>query len=428
MRSEALRPLWQAVHYRLSSGQPVTRVRVGPLDGEQRAAVADLLGMARYPGEYANVTLSKLDDILRESIGMDARVVVTEALGPLGDRAARRASASEQRAALWEWLATNELVIAQPALREWVEQVRRAGIVNGSVSATRQLLESALLVLRRLPTQGDPLPAFAESVLDDPHALDDGTRLSGLVLRALAAIYGTEVPGNAEQRRALWERAGIADDELSTVVVAAGLRPTGTGLSNQLLRICAESGHPAAVTLGQLRADPELSLPSTDVWVVENPSVLALARRQYGANCPPLVCTSGWPNGAAILLLRKLAVAGARLRYHGDLDGEGIRIAAYVLDKTGARPWRMSAADYLDALRQNPRGPDPGRVTEAPWDTDLAEAMRQHRTAVVEERVAGALLRDVAAHSPVVYSQRQITPSDKHCAYTTRVANQDGNR
>jgi hypothetical protein len=127
----------------------------------------------------------------------------------------------------------------------------------------------------------------------------------------------------------------------------------------------------------------------------QNPSILALALRRLGQNCPPLVCTSGWPNSAAIQLLRVLADNGAALRYHGDFDGEGIRIAAYVLDKTPANPWRMTAADYRAAVARYPHGPESGRITEAPWDPELAEAITEHGTAVVEELVAGVLLEDL---------------------------------
>ncbi|MFB7611631.1 DUF2399 domain-containing protein [Streptomyces gardneri] len=84
------------------------------------------------------------------------------------------------------------------------------------------------------------------------------------------------------------------------------------------------------------------------------------------------------------------------LRYHGDFDGEGIRIAAYVLDKTPARPWRMTEADYRAAVARHPHGPGAGRVTEAPWDPGLAGAMTEHDTAVVEELVADVLLDDLA--------------------------------
>jgi uncharacterized protein (TIGR02679 family) len=130
------------------------------------------------------------------------------------------------------------------------------------------------------------------------------------------------------------------------------------------------------------------------VWVVENPSMLSEALRRFGVACPPLVCTSGWPNGAVITLLRQLARIGVELRYHGDLDGEGLRIAAHVAQRTGAQPWRMTTADYLAALR--PGRPPVGRVTEAPWDPELSAALRQHGVAVPEEDVCDDLLTAMA--------------------------------
>lgn len=395
LRAQALLPLWRALHERLCTGHRVSRMRVGPLDDAQRVAIADLLGSARYPGEYTTVTVSKLDEVLHETGGVDARAVVTELIGPLEDRAGRRAEATEQRNRLWRWLEEHELVTAQPALRDWVEQERRGGLVDGSVERTRGLFASALHVLQALPAQGKPLPAFAEAVLGDPHALDDGTRLSGIVLRALAAVCGAATPTDAGQRRNVWGWAGVTDDELSSTVLAAGLQPNGDSLAAHVLRHCAEAGHAAALTLAQLRATNALPVPHTDVWIVENPSVLALALRRFTTSCPPIVCTSGWPNSAGITLLRLLADAGARLHYHGDLDGEGIRIAAYVLDKASAIPWRMGTADYLAAVSGQRPGPDPGRITEAPWDGELAAAVAEHQRAVPEERVAEALLDDL---------------------------------
>ncbi|MEU9979497.1 TIGR02679 domain-containing protein [Streptomyces sp. NPDC051014] len=45
--------------------------------------------------------------------------------------------------------------------------------------------------------------------------LDDGTRLSTLVLHAAAAFHDTAPPEAAADPRALWTRAGVAADELS---------------------------------------------------------------------------------------------------------------------------------------------------------------------------------------------------------------------
>ena len=387
-----LAPLWQAAHDRLSSGRPVSRVRFGPLDSRQQAALADLLGSGRMPGEYPTVSLPELDRILAESFGAGTREVVTQLIGPLGDRSGDRKRAAAERAALWAWLDGHPVLAAQPALESWAAAVRRAGI-SGSVARTQEEVSQALRVIAELPASGVPLPVLSDRVLGDTHALDDGTRLAGLVLRALAAIYDVAIPENAQDRRALWEQAGIADDELSPAVLAAGIRPAGDDVACQVMRLCAERGHAAALTLGQLKAASDLRGLPAETWVFENPSVLAMALGRFGDRCPPMVVTSGWPNSAAVLLLQKLAAAGSRLYYHGDFDGEGLRIAAAVVARTAATPWHLTSADYLSAVSQ---GPPVGRVSEVPWDAGLAGHLARVGVTVAEERVAAGLLDELA--------------------------------
>jgi uncharacterized protein (TIGR02679 family) len=388
-----LAPLWQAVHDRLSSGRTVTRVRVGPLDDRQQGALADLLGLGRMPGSYRTISMAALDQILTESVGAGAREVVSELIGPVGDRAGDRERTAAERAALWTWLSSHPVVIAQPVLESWAAGVRRAGLIGGSVDQTRDELDQALRVLGQLPASGTPLPVLADQVLGNTHALDDGTRCAGIVLRALAAIYDVTVPGNAQQRRALWERAGVADDELSAVVLAAGIRPGGDDVASQILRLCARRGHAAALTLGQLKASDSARELPPEAWVFENPSVLAMALARFGRHCPPIVITAGWPNSAAILLLQKLAATGTLLHYHGDFDGEGLRIAAAIVARAAVEPWHMASADYLSA---GPDGPPVGRVSEVPWDTDLAGHLTRVGKTVAEERVAAGLLDELA--------------------------------
>ncbi|MCH0561770.1 MULTISPECIES: TIGR02679 family protein [unclassified Streptomyces] len=401
LRRPELRPLWHAVHDRLSSGRRVSRVRLGPLDDAEREALADLLGLDRLPEARPTVAMLRLEEAVTELSGRTVRETVTALVGPLGDRAADRRRRESDRADLWTWLDGHAIVRAQPALSDWAASCRAAGPVGGSVEHTRSLLTDALTVLAELPAPAEPLPVFAARVLDGhAHALDDGTPVSGLVLRALAALHDTDPPRSAADRRALWARAGVAADDLSATVLVGGLRPLGDGPLARVARVCAEAGQATCLTLAQLRAPGEFALAADPVPVVvhavENPSVLALAVRRFGPDCPPLVCTSGWPNSAVIGLLRMLAEHGAALRHHGDFDGEGIRIAAYIMDRTPARPWRMTAADYRTAVARNPHGPSAGRITEAPWDAELAGAMAEHGSAVVEELVAEVLLDDLA--------------------------------
>jgi uncharacterized protein (TIGR02679 family) len=387
-----LAPLWAAVHHRLSSGRPVSRVRIGPLSARQQAVLADLLGLPRLPGERPTVSLAILDNVLIESVGLPAREVVGRLVGPLGDRAGDREQAAAQREELWAWFADHPVVRAQPALSPWVSSVQRAGLAGGSVPRTRAELTRALRVLAELPASGVPLPVLADQTVGDTHGLDEGTRCASLVQRALATLYDVPPPANAPERRALWERAGVAGDELSPVVLAAGIQLAGDDVAARILRVCTEAGHAAALTLGHLRTAEWASGPA-DVWVFENPSVLAMALARFGRRCPPIAVTSGWPSSAAILLLQKLDSAGARLHYHGDFDGEGLRIAAAIVARTGAAPWHMTSADYLNAVSH---GPPVGRMSDVPWDSALATHMAERGVTVPEERIATGLLGEIA--------------------------------
>jgi uncharacterized protein (TIGR02679 family) len=391
--------LWTELRRRFeAAGEGEVRtVRLARLGPAERSALADLLGLARLPGEPATVVVARVDDAVRRGCGLGARELTERLHGPLRDRPAERAAAATERAALWADLDSHPLVTALPALHGWVDGLRRGGLIGGSVAVTAAHCRAALAVLAELPAGGAPLPVLAQRVLGDPHALDEGTRLSSTVLRALAALHDEPPPVDAAGRRDLWALHGVTGDELSTTVLVAGFTPPGSGALATTLRVWATAGQPVVVTLAQLRAAPELPGVPT-VHVVENPSVLAMAVHRFGPACPPLVCTAGWPNTAAVTLLRGLRSAGATLRYHGDFDGEGLRIAAYVMDRTGAVPWRMSTADYLAAVTDH--GPAPGRLTDAPWDPDLAATLAAHAVAVPEEHVTPALLEDLEQRRP----------------------------
>jgi uncharacterized protein (TIGR02679 family) len=394
-----LRPLWAALRQRHErTSTPVRRVTVPLRSRAEREAVADLLGLDHLPGGRVTVSVERLDALIAEALpGLGAREVVGILSGPLADLSGDRARAAQARRQLWTWLEAHPTVVAEPGLLEWVAAVRKGGLVAGSIQQTRRLLERALSVLAALPADGRPLPSFAQAVTGDPHALDGDGRLATLVLRALASQRGEDPPADAEQRRRLWAEAGIACDALSTTVLVAGLHASGAGPLAEMLRGWTAAGEAASVTLAQLRGWPVGDINAPVCWVVENPSVVAEAVDRFGPKAPPLVCTAGWPNSAAMTLLRSVGSQGVPLRYHGDLDGEGVRIAAHVVERTGASVLAMSAEDYLRSV--TPGNPPVGRVTDAPWDTALAPAMRAHGTAVPQEQVAAEILEAMVERS-----------------------------
>lgn len=76
----------------------------------------------------------------------------------------------------------------------------------------------------------------------------------------------------------------------------------------------------------------------------------------------------------------------------------GLVIANGVLARFAARPWRMSAGDYLYLAAAAPGGrPLRGDPVVASWDPALHEAMQAQGVAVEEEVVLDDLLRDLAS-------------------------------
>lgn len=382
-------------------GEGARSVTLAGLDGDERRALSSLLGWDAVPGDPVRVRLAALDRALQDSaVGLPLREVLEALDGPLRDRRAERRDRREARERMWSAALEAAAARGRPELVRWIEGLRASGALTraAAVGAVEPgaLLDRALRIACALPASGELLAVFAARTAGDSHALDAGTPLGGLVLRAAQAMtgIGEELASSAGRRR-LWREVGIACDSLSADVLVLGLRPEGDGLVARQLRESAGAGEPRRLTLRELGSARLAAAPGTPVHVCENPSVVEAAADVLGARCRPLVCVEGIPTTAALTLLRGLA-ASARLRVHADLDWAGLQIVAQILAEAGGAPWRMSASDYRAALAASSHGPPLGaRPVPASWDPALAPAMVAGGRAVLEEQVVEALLADL---------------------------------
>jgi hypothetical protein len=88
------------------------------------------------------------------------------------------------------------------------------------------------------------------------------------------------------------------------------------------------------------------------VFVTENPSVLAAASTQAlagdTATTPRVVCTAGTPSQVECAAVGALSEAGWNVAVRADFDPAGLaHVRALLAAAPAARPWRMSAADYV---------------------------------------------------------------------------------
>jgi uncharacterized protein (TIGR02679 family) len=383
------------------------RLALPRLEADEIRALSGLLGgrwRAVLPGARSSVDLAALDEALRASRAScsltEAAIAVTGK--QLVDRRAVSAARSAGRERGWSTLHEHPALSIHPALGGWLKRERSTGTAMrtggddpfGLVGDTLALL----MVLPAEPPQ--TLVRFAAAHCGgDPHALDRDRPLDAALRRALATIDDEPAAdgSGAEARRARYDRWGLGCDELSSTVLCAGLRPRGAGVPvAAALLAAADGGEPRVVTLRELRGVDRLDCGEV-VWTCENPDVVAAAVDALGPDCPPLICTGGWPSTACLRLLRAIGAAGSELRHHGDLDIEGLRILDRLLAVTGGRLWRMT----IDEHDRHAGGGAPVRDrTTAPLRNrhlaELAEHVLRDGRVVREEQTLDELVPDLS--------------------------------
>ena len=396
--------LLDALKQRLARGRPLSgRLTLTAATAAERQAVDTLFGRAATRGDSLRIDLDLLAEILADAGLAPSLPAAVEALrGPVTDRASEAA----QHAAAWSALREMTLgkLDAWPALSPWGESLFASGVLKrlagGSPGLAESLVADVLRVAAALPVRAEPLAAFAARLFGDAHALDPGSARATLSVRAAACLGGTPFEDDAEGRRAAWAGVGVLCDELSTPALTLHLPASADTPLGRLLRLARTEAEPVHLTLRLLLAYPladDPALADREIFVCENPTIVALAARRLGPRCAPLVCVNGQYATPVKILLRQLAAAGARLRYHGDFDLGGLAIARRVISEHGARPWRLSAADYLAAPKGAALPATPGPALASPWSPELAGALERAGCVVHEEAVAEQLLADLAA-------------------------------
>lgn len=394
---EELAWLRRRVRERLATGRSATGTTVlrDPTLA-QRDAVARLLGRAVRPGAALSVDLEAVSLALRRAgLADDVADAVLRLEGPVEDRPAARAALE----AAWALAAVplDELARERPELVSWVAGIASSGLLRrlgGAPDAGALLAADVAAVLRRLPAGGVRVARLANEVLGRSHGLDLDQRVETLARSALEAMVGPPALAGAEGRRETWAEAGVLIDDVTTQVIALNVRSDGDGPADGVLAAGAAAGEPVVLTLGMLTRHPP-SLPGYDgvtVSICENVSVVSDVADALGPRAAPLVCTRGQPTVAVLRLLDLLAERGADLRYHGDFDWPGLRIANRVFARVPVRPWLFTAEDYGRAVRTRPGRALRGLAAVATWDAALAPAMAEAGCGIEEEAVLSDLI------------------------------------
>lgn len=395
----SLRARLRARFERLDPDETPAAMRIAELSASEYEALALLTGAPPRPAKSMRIDLARLDATLREAgVAASLRDALERLDGPIVHRAAVRAAAQARWSAVMERCRHGGLgaFLRAPAGLGLLKRLARQ-----DADRAIRLVERTEAVLQRLPAKGLPRAQLAAETLGDAHALDAGQAVATLVLAAWrqaepGAIRRASDPDDEapeERARDAWARAGVMVNELARPALFLNL-PVQTPEH----RLAAD-GEPGYLSLRRLlRSPPAFEVAAREVFVCENPNLVAIAADLLGARCAPLVCTDGMPAAAQRTLLAQLAGAGADLRYHGDFDWAGLTIANRMIRSFGARPWQLRSGDYEAAAKGAPqrrRDLDDRPAVAAIWDETLAPAMARHGVSIAEEAVAASLLDDL---------------------------------
>jgi uncharacterized protein (TIGR02679 family) len=383
-----------------TGGNLSATVTVTHPDDAERKAIIGITGQYRAEGSaQIGVRLTDLERAVREATG-DGLIELLGRIGPpLRDRPSERRRLADGREATVR-SAENSFLNYQDWYRAWLTEITADGTLTRLVNAAEAgRIGQAVRVLEAVERRTEPvqLAELAAATTGDTKALNHGTTLATLVLRALAIRASVGKPATTEQRRELWDAHGVIVDDLASRVLVLSLAAGGDGLGEWLTDARAR-GVPFYITLQQLIAMPIVPAVAAEpvVHVCENPAVLRRAAADLGHRSRPLICTEGQPSTAFHRLAGAITANGGRLRYHGDFDWPGIAIAGSVMRRHHATPWRLTAEDYLEAVREDAdhvKLSGPSQPT--PWDPALADAMAATGRAVYEESVADPLIADL---------------------------------
>jgi uncharacterized protein (TIGR02679 family) len=383
-----------------TGGSLSATVTVNHPDDAERKAIIGITGQYRAEGSaQIGVRLADLNQAIRESTGAGL-IELLERIGPpLKDRPADRKRLADGREATVR-SAENSLLNDRDWYQSWLIEIAADGTLTRLVNAAEAArIGHAVRVLEAVERRTEPvqLAELAAATTGDTKALNHGTTLATLVLRALAIRAEVGKPVTTEQRRELWDAHGVIVDDLASRVLVLNLPARGDGLGEWLTDAAAR-GVPFYVTLQQLIAMPVVPAVEAEptVYVCENPAVLRRAANDLGPRSRPLICSEGQPSTAFHRLAAAITANSGRLRYHGDFDWPGIAIANSVIRRHDATPWRLAAADYQAAVREDADHVKlSGPPQPTPWDPALADAMAATARAVYEESVADPLIADL---------------------------------
>ena len=273
----------------------------------------------------------------------------------------------------------------------------------------KEILLFVMVALNELPIHANSyeyLAVFSTKITGNPHYFDDKSESNYLLWQGI--LYYCEKMVSKEftafehsfrldQKKEILYRVGLIRDEISNSTIVYGIQArkkngeTHMGLEG--FHHEKESVQLSLLTVSEL---DQVWCYTDRIYVVENPSVFASILKVAGEKCSVL-CVSGQPCLASLVLLDKIAQQGVTIYYSGDCDPEGLCIADRLKLRYGTNLelWLMEERYYIQSISNKKISERRLKMLDGLQDEglqEIAQRMSHEKRAGYQEKIMGEYL------------------------------------
>lgn len=277
----------------------------------------------------------------------------------------------------------------------------------------KEMLLYVMAALNGLPIHTnsyDYLAVFATKITGNPHYFDDKTESNYLLWQGILyycekmvskEFTTLEHSFHLEQKKEILYQVGLIRDEISNSTIVYGIQAKKkNGETHKGLEGFHLEKEPVQLSLLTVSELDQVWCYTNRIYVVENPSVFASILKVAGEKCS-ILCVSGQPCLASLVLLDKIVGQGVTIYYSGDCDPEGLRIADRLKRRYGSNLtlWLMEERYYIQSISNKEISERRLKMLDGLQDEvlkEIAQRMRREKRAGYQEQIMGEYLEHIA--------------------------------
>ncbi len=392
-------------------GKLTGKVRLKKVTEEEAQALSGILGKHVPLGDF-QFSIVELQKALHET---KYRGVEAEALlqayygGKLLSNRQRREAAKESKELFWESLLQeleNQLGRDAKGLcwlyAAWEQRMYGYQRIMKSAGEIKETLVAVCRALEYLSSGNDRirLAILGAEITKNPHYFDRTNAAGRLLIDALRFLYKVEEPKGQEEILSLYYLAGILPDDISSFTTCYGIHFYEESGEHEAYRYFIEKGEKYVVTLSNFGRLVSADSARKKVFIIENQMVFSQICEEMHGREYALLCTSGQPKTASLLLIDLLVQSGCTLYYCGDMDPEGVEIADRIVARNPGQilPWRMTETEYYSSMAEEKLSEARLKKLEKIQNVQLqrlAQVIKKEKRAGYQEHIIDRMVCDI---------------------------------